>query len=83
MQFTTTTTQKGQATIPALIRKKLGIKPDRKIVFELKNDSEASIKPVVDFFSFQGSVRSKKPFNIAAMDASIAKQIKKEYEESD
>lgn len=81
MQFTTSVTQKGQATIPAAIRRKLGIKPNSKIVFEL-NDNEVSIKPVVDFFSLKGSVKSNKPFNIEAMekavtDAIIVKYVKK------
>ena len=38
MQFTTFVTQKGQATIPATIRRQLGIKPNTKIVFELGLD---------------------------------------------
>lgn len=79
MQYTTTITQKGQATIPAQIRKSLGIKPKSKIVFELKNDLEATIKPVVDFFTLQGSIESNKPFDIEAMDKSVSDSIKQEY----
>ncbi len=82
MQFTTTITQKGQATIPALIRKKLGLQPNSKVVFELNNKNEATLKAVPDFFSLQGSVKTKKPFDINAMDAAVAKHIKKEYETS-
>lgn len=82
MQFTTSVTQKGQATIPVTIRKKLGIKPNTKIVFELKNGNEATITPVKDFFTMKGSVKSRKPFNIDAMekavkDALINKYVKK------
>lgn len=80
MQFTTTITQKGQATIPALIRKKLGLQKNSKVVFQLKNENEVTLKAVPDFFSLQGSVHSKKPFDIAAMDESVKKHIKKEYE---
>jgi AbrB family looped-hinge helix DNA binding protein len=60
MQFTTSVTQKGQATIPAPIRKKLGIMPNTKIVFELKNNGEASFRPVVDcrFFYNEGVGKS-------------------------
>lgn len=79
MQYTTTITQKGQATIPAAIRKSLGIKPKSKIVFELKDNLEASIKPVGDFFTLQGSVKSNKPFNIEAMDKAVSKHFKAEY----
>lgn len=79
MQFTTSVTQKGQATIPALIRQRLGIKPNTKIVFELKNEYEASIKPVPNFFSMKGSVKSKKTFSILAMDKAVEKAIKNKY----
>ncbi len=78
MQFTTSVTQKGQATIPVLIRKKLGIKPNDKIIFELKGN-EASIKPMTDFFSLKGSVKSKKPFDIVAMDKAVEQAIVNKY----
>lgn len=82
MQFTSSVTQKGQATIPAPIRKKLGIKPSTKVVFELKNETEATIKPVMDFFFLKGSVKSDKAFDIKAMekavkDAIVSKYVKK------
>ena len=81
MQLTTTVTQKGQATIPAVIRKILGIKPNSKVVFEL-NGNGAYIKPVKDFFAMKGSVKSNKPFDVRAMekaveDALVTKYVKK------
>ena len=79
MQFTTTVTQKGQATVPAPIRKKLGIKPNSKVIFELKSGGEVSWKPVLDFFALQGSIKSNKPFDIEAMDKSVKGYFKKEY----
>lgn len=79
MQFTTSVTQKGQATIPAPIREKLGIKPNSKVVFELKNGTEASIKPVVDFFSLKGSVKSNKPFDISLMEKAVEEAIANKY----
>lgn len=82
MQFTTTVTQKGQATIPAPIRKKLDIKPNSKIVFELKSKGEVSLKPATDFFTLQGSIKSNKPFDIEAMDKSIEGYFKKNYAKS-
>lgn len=78
MQFTTSVTQKGQATIPAAIRRKLGIKPNTKIVFELK-DGEASLRPVIDFFTLKGSVRSEKPFDIEAMEKAVENAIVNKY----
>ncbi len=79
MQFTTSVTQKGQATIPSAIRKKLGIKPNTKIVFELKSNMEASIRTVVDFFTLKGSVRTKKPFDIEAMEKAVEEAIVNKY----
>lgn len=78
MQFTTTVTQKGQATIPLPIRKMLGIKPNGKVSFEMK-EGEVLIKPVKDFLSLRGSLSSKKPFNIEAMDKAVEKYFKEEY----
>lgn len=79
MQFTISVTQKGQATIPAPIRKKLGIKPNSKIVFELKGENEVSLKPVIDFFSLKGSVKSNKPFDLNAMEKAIEDAIINKY----
>ena len=79
MQFTTSVTQKGQATIPAPIRKRLGIKPNTKIVFEIKNGNEASFRPVSDFFALKGSVKSNKPFNIDAMEKAVKDAIVNKY----
>ncbi len=79
MQFTTSVTQKGQATIPAPIRKSLGIKPNTKIVFELKSNNEVTLKPVVDFFSLKGSVKTDKPFDLTAMEKAIEDEIISKY----
>lgn len=79
MQFTTLVTQKGQATIPAPIRKRLGIKPKTKIVFALKNDHEASITLVPDFFALKGSVQSKRPFDINAMEKAVEDALVNKY----
>lgn len=80
MQFTINVTQKGQATIPAPIRKRLGIKPNTKVIFELRG-GQASVKPVLDFFSLKGSVKSKKPFNWEEIEKSVEKMRLKEYDQ--
>lgn len=79
MQFTTSVTQKGQATIPSIIRKKLGILPNTKIIFELKSNNEVAIKPVTDFFAMRGSVKTGKPFDITAMEKAVADAIGNKY----
>jgi len=75
MQFTSSVTQKGQATIPIAIRQLLGIKTNTKIVFELKDNNEVLIKPVTDFFSLKGSIKTSKPFNIIAMEKAVTDAI--------
>lgn len=79
MQFTTSVTQKGQATIPAPIRKRLGINPNTKIVFELKDNNEASIKPVIDFLSLKGSIKTNRPFDLNAMEKAIEDEVINKY----
>lgn len=79
MQFTTSVTQKGQTTIPVPIRKRLGINPRTKIVFELKSNNEASIKPVTDFLSLKGSIKTDKPFDLRAWEKAIKDDILKKY----
>lgn len=79
MQFTTSVTQKGQATIPALIRQKLGIMPNTKIIFEINENNDVVIKPVKDFFSLKGSIKSAKPFTIEAMERAVADGITFKY----
>ena len=79
MSYTTTVTQKGQATIPAPIRKRLGIKTKQKVIFDINEKNEAVMKPLVDFFSLRGSLKSPKPFNIKAMDKAVEKMVVEDY----
>lgn len=78
MQYVSNVTQKGQATIPAPVRKKLGIKPNGKVAFTVRRNA-VLIKPVVDFFTLRGSIKSRKKFNIDAMDKAVLKGVAKEY----
>lgn len=80
MQFTTTVTQKGQATIPVFIRRKLGIKPNSKVSFEINDRNETVIKPVKDFLSLRGSLKTnKKPLSSRQLDDFVAGSVAKEY----
>lgn len=74
----TTVTQKGQVTIPISIRKAIGVKPGQKVGFERKKN-QIILKPAVDFFSLRGSIKSKKPFDIKAMDKAVEKLVVAEY----
>lgn len=79
MQFTASVTQKGQATIPAPIRKILGIYPNTKIIFELEDNNKVFIKPVVDFISLKGSIKTDKPFDLNAWEKAIEDEVINKY----
>lgn len=74
----TTVTQKGQVTIPKSIRQALGVVPGQKVAFERKNH-QIIVKTAVDFFSLKGSLKSKKPFNMKAMDKAAERLVVGEY----
>jgi AbrB family looped-hinge helix DNA binding protein len=61
-QITTTITQRGQVTIPAEVRRMLGVKPRDKVAFTIE-DGEVRLAPVsFSLESVYGSVKpSRKP----------------------
>ncbi|OGD85343.1 hypothetical protein A2164_04605 [Candidatus Curtissbacteria bacterium RBG_13_35_7] len=71
---TTTVTQKGQVTIPISIRKALRVKPGQKVSFEKKKE-QIIIKSAIDFFSLKESIKTKRPFDIKAMDKAAEKLV--------
>ena len=58
-QFTTTTTQRNQVTIPAEVRRTLGIKPRDKVAFTLDDDGQVTISAAE--FSLETAYGSVKP----------------------
>ena len=80
MQFTTTVTQKGQATIPAPIRKKLGLKTGQKVAF-LERGEKVVIEAVPYFLDLMGSLKTKKKFDPKAWDKAIGKYFAKRHHE--
>lgn len=74
----TTVTQKGQATIPVNIRRKLGIKPGQKVYFE-EIDNKVILRSVPDFLTLMGSLKTKKPFDIKAMKRTAREYVVNEY----
>lgn len=67
-------TQKGQVTIPASIRKFLGMKPRQRVMI-VKDADGARITSAADFFSLFGSVKTKKKMNIRAMRKSFIRYL--------
>lgn len=58
-QFTTTTTQRNQVTIPAEVRRTLGIKPRDKVAFTVDDDGQVTISAAE--FSLETAYGSVKP----------------------
>lgn len=54
-----TITQKGQVTIPAPIRKSLGLHPRQQVMIT-QDDSGVRVQPSPDIFSLMGSVNPRK-----------------------
>ena len=78
MQFTTTVTQKGQATIPAPIRKKLRLKAGQKVAFS-EHGETVIIEAVPIFLDLMGSLKTKKKFDPKAWDKAIGKYFVKQH----
>lgn len=78
--YSSTLTSKGQATIPAPIRKKLGLKPGRKILFEDRNN-QVVIKKILSLSELQGSLKPKRKIKYSdkKADAAIGKMFAEEY----
>lgn len=74
-----TITQKGQVTIPALIRAALGLQPRQRVVI-MKDATGAIIRPESDFFALYGSIKTRKKLNIAAMRKSGKKLLARRYQ---
>ena len=81
MDATSTITQKGQVTIPLFIRESLDLTPKQKVVF-IKEKDHVIIKRARDFLEFAGSIKIKKPFNIAKMTREAQKYVSRKYVQS-
>lgn len=78
MNATSTITQKGQITIPLFIRESLDLTPKQKVVF-IKEKDRVIIKRARDFLELSGSIKIKKPFNIAKMTKEAQKYVAARY----
>lgn len=78
MTFVHAVTEKGQVTIPLLIREALGLKPRAKVVF-FKHKDRVYLKPAVSFLDLAGSIKTNKPFDIPAMRKAAQKMISQRH----
>lgn len=81
MMQTSIMTQKGQVTIPYFIRQKLAIKPGTRISFLLDKET-IKLSPMLSFFEFRGSIKSKKVFDIKKMREEAKKNLSHSYGKS-
>ena len=56
-EFTATTTTRNQVTIPAEVRRALGLKPRDKVAFTIEDDGEVRLAVVFSLESAYGSVK--------------------------
>ncbi|HLC93970.1 MAG TPA: AbrB/MazE/SpoVT family DNA-binding domain-containing protein [Patescibacteria group bacterium] len=81
MLYTATVTQKGQVTIPATIRKMLGVKPYGKVAFK-KLDHLIVLTPATHFLTLKGSIKTKASYTDDTADKAMLEAVKKEYEKT-
>jgi bifunctional DNA-binding transcriptional regulator/antitoxin component of YhaV-PrlF toxin-antitoxin module len=57
-----TLTEKGQTTVPQEIREALGVAPRQRLVWEVRKDGSAVVRPMPSVMELAGSLRSEVPF---------------------
>lgn len=82
LMFITTVTSKGQATIPAFIRLKLGLKPGEKVLFE-ERGKDILIKPVAKakntINDLYGSLKTNVKWNKKKAHEAVGKMLAERY----
>ena len=78
-QFTTTTTQRNQVTIPAEVRRVLGINPRDKVSFTVNDDGHVSIASAE--FTLETAYGSVKPITDGRNLDEIVRDVKDEKAE--
>jgi len=78
MIYTTTLTQKGQVTIPADIRRFLGLKSYEKVSF-IKEADKVTIQPATTFLNLKGSITASKKYNDREADKAVLRYYKKNH----
>ena len=84
MTYTVTITSQGQISIPAKLRRKLGLDKSKRALLREEN-GELVIKPVQDFMELGGSLseyaKGKKPLSNKELDEFIAQAVADDYRE--
>lgn len=79
---TSTLTDKGQTTVPQEIREALGVLPRQRLVWEVRKDGSAVVRPMPSVMELAGSLKSEVPFTSireeteAATNAWVSESLK-------
>lgn len=71
-----TVTQRSQVTIPAAVRRALGIKPRDKVAFEIEDDQ---VRLVPAKFTLESAYGSVKPISTPENFEEISRSVKEEH----
>ena len=75
-EYVTTVTQKGQVTIPGILRRALGLKPRDKVAFELVNGKVVLYPVQSPVLTTYGAVKAKKrPEDFRGMRRDIEEEV--------
>ena len=59
---TSTLTDKGQTTVPQEVREALGFAPRQRLIWEIRKDGSAVVRPMPSVMELAGSLKSKVRF---------------------
>jgi len=81
MTYTVSITSQGQISIPAQIRRELGLSKNSKAIVSVK-EGEISVRPVKDFLELRGSLKTdKKPLSNERLHEMFAEETAKQVVE--
>lgn len=79
MIYSVSITSQGQISIPAKIRRKLGLSKAGKAIVSLEN-GKMTVEPVKDFLAMRGSLKTdKKPLSNKELHDLFASSVAQEY----
>lgn len=80
MNYTSTVTQKGQITLPAKLRKRLGVTSGLKVDVSVKEDYFV-VKALPTLENLKGSLKSDRKVSLEDMEKTLGEQLSKNYKE--
>lgn len=81
MTYTVSITSQGQISIPARIRRALGLSKNKKAIVSVEN-GKVVIEPIKDFLELAGSIKTnKKPLTNDELNDVVAQAVADDYAE--